>query len=327
MWDFSIGRSVQLLLRTLPFLLLRCAVYFGIALGYVLITGVGAGLGWAIGALGTPDFQATTTAVGAFGGFAMTAAILYLLREYLLYMLKAGHIAVLVMLMDGQELPKGKSQISHATEVVKSRFSNANALFALDLIIKGVVRAISGLAHGMLTILPIPGVQQLSGVIRAFLRVAVGLTDEIILAYTLRTESDTPWHSAQNALILYGQNARNLLKNAAWLTAFNYALAFIVFIIMLVPAAGLAWLMPGSLSAISVIFAILLAWAFKVAILEPFAIACLMQAYFKAIEGQTPDPVWEQRLESASGKFRELKDKAKEWGTRPSDSAPEQSTA
>ena len=35
-----------------------------------------------------------------------------------------------------------------------------------------------------------------------------------------------------------------------------------------------------------------------------------MQAYFKTIEGQEPDQVWEERLEKASGKFRELKDKA-----------------
>lgn len=314
MWDFSIRRSLQLLLSTLPFLLLRCAVYFGIALAYILITGVGAGLGWAIGSMGTDDFRASATLVGALSGLGLTTAILFLLREYLLYMVKAGHIAVLVMLLDGKTPPEGRSQITHAAEVVKSRFAQANTLFALDLLIRGVIRATVGLVRGLLSILPIPGSQQLMGVVRAFLRLSVGLTDEVILAYAIRTESRNPWSAAQSALVLYGQNAGVLLKNAAWLTVFSYALAALVFVVMLAPAAALAWLMPGGWSASAVLFALLLSWAFKAALIEPFAIACLLQAYFKIIEGQTPNPEWEQRLDSASGKFRELKEKAKSWG-------------
>lgn len=45
-------------------------------------------------------------------------------------------------------------------------------------------------------------------------------------------------------------------------------------------------------------------------LLEPFAIACMMQVYFKTIEGQTPNPEWEAKLEQMSGKFRKLKERA-----------------
>ena len=45
--------------------------------------------------------------------------------------------------------------------------------------------------------------------------------------------------------------------------------------------------------------------------MEPFSIACLTQVYFKTIEGQKPDPEWEQRLNGASAKFRELSEKAR----------------
>jgi len=54
MWDFSIGRTISLLMRTMPFILLRMAVYFGVALGYILMTGTGAGIGYGVGALGDP---------------------------------------------------------------------------------------------------------------------------------------------------------------------------------------------------------------------------------------------------------------------------------
>lgn len=80
-------------------------------------------------------------------------------------------------------------------------------------------------------------------------------------------------------------------------------------------------MMPGQLAGWAFVLAIVFAWAFKAAFIEPFAIACLMQVYFKTIEGQVPDPAWDARLAEASSKFRELKDKAlasfggSRWGT------------
>jgi hypothetical protein len=65
-------------------------------------------------------------------------------------------------------------------------------------------------------------------------------------------------------------------------------------------------------------FAFVFAWALKAAILEPVAIASLMQVYFKTIEGQTPNPEWEARLDSVSKRFKELGAKAAGWiGGRP----------
>ena len=151
------------------------------------------------------------------------------------------------------------------------------------------------------------------GVVKAFLRIAVGLIDEVILAYIIRTGSDNPWLASRSALVLYGQNAQIMLKNAAWLTLFTYGLSFVVFLIMLAPAAALVYLIPGAWSAGGMVFALLFAWAVKVAVIEPFAITCLLQAYFKTIQDQTPNPEWEARLDKVSNKFGELKGKAQTW--------------
>ncbi len=307
MWDFSIGRSLGLMGQTLPFVVLRAAVYFGIALAYVLATGTGVGLGWGVGALGGSDFQQTSMAWGGLIGFGVTGAIMYWVREYILYIVKAGHIAVLVELIDGRRLPEGRNQITHATAVVKQRFGQASVLFALDQLVKGVIRAVTGLARGILSILPVPYLSQLMGVVQAFLRIAVGFIDEVILAHAIRTGSSDAWGSAREALVLYGQNWKVMLKNAAWLTLITYGLAFVVFLVMLAPAAALVYAMPGAWSAGGFIFALLFAWSVKAAFLEPFAVACLMQVYFKTIEGQVPDPEWEARLEQMSSHFRKLK--------------------
>lgn len=58
MWDFSVSRSLGLMGRTMPFIALRMAVYFGMAAAYVIVTGTGAGIGWGIGALGDEGFRA-----------------------------------------------------------------------------------------------------------------------------------------------------------------------------------------------------------------------------------------------------------------------------
>lgn len=313
--DFSFGTAMSIMRRSLPFVILRILVYFSIAVAYVLVTGTGAGIGWGVGALGDADFQASSTFWGGAVGFGATAAVLYFLREYILYMVKAGHIAVMVEQIEGRDLPEGKGQIAYAQSIVKERFAQTNVLFALDQLIRGVVRAITGLVQGLTSILPIPGLDGLMRVVRAFLRVAVGLIDEVILADLIRKKPDNPWSSARDSLALYGQNAKSMLGNAAWITLVTYALAFVVFLVMLAPAAAVVYLIPGAWSAGGFVFAIIFAWAVKAALIEPFAIACLLQAYFKVTEGQTPDPEWTARLDGASNKFKELGKRATNWAT------------
>lgn len=307
MWDFSIGSALAMMARTLPFILLRVAVYFGMALGYVLVTGTGAGIGYGIGGFGDDGFRASSTLWGGLAGFGLFGAIMYWAREYVLYIVKAGHIAVLVELIDGQPMPQGRSQIAHAATVVRQRFAQASVLFVIDQLVRGVIGAITGVVRGVLTLLPIPGARQVSGLLHAFLRVAVGLIDEVILAHAIRSRATDPWASAREALVLYGQNYRPMLKNAAWLAVIVYGLSFVVFLVMLAPAALVVYLMPGAWAAGGFVFALLFAWAVKAALLEPFAVACMMQVYFRAIEGQSPDPEWDARLEQVSGHFRKLK--------------------
>lgn len=308
MWNFKIGQAFVLMLHTMPFIGLRCAVYFGITLAYVLSTGLGAGIGWGIGTLGTSSFQSSAAAWGGFLGFALVSAVAYFMRSYILYMVKTAHIAVLVELLHGNSLPDGRGQIAHGRAVVTERFGQANLLFGLDLLIKGVIRSITGLIQGLLSF--VPGSERAMGLVDTFLKVSVGLMDEVILAHAIYSRSENAWASAKDALVLYGQNAKPILKNALWLTVLSYGLTIVAFVFSLAPAAALSWFFPGGLSALAVLLAIVFAWALKAALLDPLILTCLLQVYFKAIEGQEPQQEWQARLESASGKFRELKDKA-----------------
>ena len=106
MWDFDLGKVFGLMSRTLPFLIFRLMIYMGITLVYVIVTGAGAGVGWVAGKVGGDP--ATGATYGGLIGVGLVSTALYFAREYLLYLVKAGHIAVLVELMDGKELPGGR---------------------------------------------------------------------------------------------------------------------------------------------------------------------------------------------------------------------------
>ena len=246
----------------------------------------------------------------------MTVGILFFLRDYVLYIVKAGHIVVMVEIMDGGTVPAGRGQIDHARQVVGARFGEASALFALDRLIKGVVGAVTGLIEGIMSFLPLPGLDKIMGAVRAYLRLAVGLVDEVMLAHSIRTRSENPWASSQDALVLYAQNARVMLVNAAWLTLIVWGVSGLVFVLMLAPAAAVVWMIPGSWSAGGLVFALVFAWAVKAALIEPFALACMMQVFFKATEGQSPNPEWRAKLEQASAKFKALGERALGWAGR-----------
>jgi hypothetical protein len=317
MWGFSIAKALGLMVRTAPFILLRVLVYFGISGALVLFTGAGAGIGYGLGQLGEDRVQANTTFWGGAAGFALTAGVIFFLRDYILYLVKAGHIAVMVELLDGREIPGGQGQIAYARGIVADRFGQASALFALDRLIRGVVNVVTGLAQAMMLLLPIPGLDRLMWVFRAYLRLAVGLVDEVILAHAIRNRSDNAWEAAHDGLVLYAQNARPMLGAAAWLTLIAWVLSGLVFLLMLGSVGAVAYLFPGDGSAGLIAVTVLLAWAVKAALIEPFALACLLQVFFLETEGQSPNAEWRGRLTHVSDKFRKLGEQAVAGGLHP----------
>ncbi len=314
MWDFSVSKTLGIMLRTMPFILFRMAIFFGITIAYIFATGTGGAIGYGVGKISTdPDAQGTFAVWGSVVGFGLVSAALFWIREYILYIIKAGHIAVMVELLQGKDLPQGRGQIEHAKSVVTERFMETSVLFALDQLIKGVIGAITGLIGGIAAFIPIPGLDGLVRFINTVIRISLTYVDEIILGYAIKTRSTNPWESARTGIILYAQNGKVMVKNAIWLSIFMWIISILVFFLMLAPAATLLIMFPGQTGGWAFVVAIVFAWAFKAALLEPFAIAALMDVYFRVIEGQQPNAEWERRLNEASSKFRDLGSKAMDW--------------
>jgi hypothetical protein len=131
-----------------------------------------------------------------------------------------------------------------------------------------------------------------------------------MLAKIIRDESENPWETARHALVLSAQNYKRMLKNAVWLWVLMWVLTLAIFVVMIGPAFALMALVPGDLGFWAFVVAFILAWSVKMALIEPLSLFAYLQVYFQGIEGQTPDPVWDQRLADASHKFRQLKERA-----------------
>ncbi len=314
MWNFRIGRSFGLMLQTLPFIALRTAVYFGCSLLLIL--------GWIGGpALGAYVAPASMWETGAWVGFAIgsvaSGTVVYFVREYFLYLVKAGHIAVLVELMEGRSLPKGKGQLRYAKEIVAERFVEASAFFVLDQVISGILAVVNRVLVGLGSF--IPGLDGAMAFVGRVLRVSLTFADEVILALSFRTKSNDVWRTSRDGVVLYAQNYKNILKNAFFLAMLNYALIFVFFLVAWAPASWIAGLMPGTGSAIlSFIVTVLLVYSIKKALIEPLLMTALMQVYFRAIEGQVPTPAWTEKLDGLSEKFRAMQEKF----VGPASSAP-----
>ena len=112
MWDFSVAKLLGLMVRTAPLVIFRVIFCFGVTLALILVTG--AGVGYGIGRFGDDGFHASSTFRGGTLGFGLVAGVVVFLRGYLLYLVKAGHVAVMVEYMDGKTLPGGGGQIGFA---------------------------------------------------------------------------------------------------------------------------------------------------------------------------------------------------------------------
>lgn len=306
MWDFSLLRTFGLVARTWPFLLLRLLVFTGISAACVALSGLGAGIGWAVGTLFALELELTTFLAGATG-FALTFLLLHARRAEMLFHVQAAHIAAMTALLDGQALPTGRAQIRHATALVQARFGSPALLLQLDELLRGARDAMLELLHGLSRrLIRTPVVQELLRILNFTLRRLSGWADEVILAHALRRTALKPWASAREGLILHAQNTGALMRNTALLMVPGALLTLGLYILMLFPGVAVARALPGGWGGGGLFFALVFAWAARAALITPLSLACMLQVFRRRTAGQSPDPRWEAQLTAASAPFREL---------------------
>ncbi|MEN6483597.1 MAG: hypothetical protein ABFD98_01835, partial [Syntrophobacteraceae bacterium] len=293
--NFHFGEASKILLKTMPYLLIRSAVYAALGLAAALYIGIVILVGKLFGSGGAVVFVI---------GIAVLIGLMRLAKQYVLYLVDAGHIAVITEIIRAGSLPEGVSQYRYGREAVTRMFKEVSVLFVVDRMVDGTIRAINGLVVEITDFLPIPGIESLTKVVNSVISFSLTYIDETILSYNLSRKDANIWESARRGVVLYAQNWRPVLTTAAASVVANAVAFVLVFLVLLIPFALLAMATHNeTLRLFWFALAFTLAYGFKLAVFKPFFQTSMILAFNHAIRGQEPDPEWENRLEAASEKF------------------------
>ncbi|MEO1748085.1 MAG: hypothetical protein AAFR27_05600 [Pseudomonadota bacterium] len=308
LWDFSVAQCFSIIARTWPFLILRIVVFGAFAIIFAVLTASGGVIGHELGPNFT-DFDATQSGLmGGVAGIGLAILVLRILREYTLYLVKAGHIAVMGEMMDGARIPANLSQVGLGARTVKENFAEASVLFVLDQLIKGVLKVIESFFKRIGSLIPF--ISPILSLLESIITIAVTYVDEMILAHIMRTRPANVWRAGADALVIYAQNAKLMFKNAFWLAMFLIVFEVTIFaaIYFLVPLPDFVDFTiegaNGARMAAGIIGVVLVAGVF----VEPFSVCAMLQVFNKVARTQTPDPEVERRLAERSEEFRDLRD-------------------
>ena len=311
--DFGFGAACGLLMRTLPFLLARLGILVGMSL---------LGIAYWVAAVAVCLFVGKTSALLGWGCFAVLLVLAGGLWRgvvrYFLHLLKAGHIAVLTELVTRGQVGDGQEgMFGYGKRVVKQRFGEINVLFALDLLVDGVVRGFNRTLDWVGSLIPLPGLDSVQGLVKALLSASSRYIDETIFSYNLARGDDNVFRSSKDGLIYYAQNAKAILKTAVWVVILEKVLSGVLFVAVFLPTLALASLAPDSFGIWPIVTAILLGLVLAAdvqqAVLHPLFLTMVMLRFHAATRDQSIDQRWDGRLKSASEKFHELATKAAEW--------------
>lgn len=314
----SLFSAIGLLIRSLPYALARFAVLFVFSVACIVWFTITMG-----GAAVAARFIAPVFGFAWFVLCVVAAGWLWgAVLRYVLHLIECGHVAVLTELIVHGRVGNGnESMFTYGKRIVTEKFGQVNALFAMNLLVRGVVNAIHRTIEGVGHLLPIPGIEAIGNLVTAILRAATRYMDKVIFSYNLACGDPNPWRSAQQGVVYYGQNAKPLLKQAVWIVVLEHVLSVLLWLVLLIPAAVVTAVLPhsvrnlGGLATIGI--AALFALSARGAFLKPIFLIMVTVRFHELIEHQPINQEWVARLEQLSTKFRDLGEKAQGYLAPP----------
>ncbi len=294
-------KAGQLFRKTLPF----CTAKLILGGIMILILGVllalFAGIGWIFGDLGL--------VIGILIWCGSIKVVHLVVMNYVGYLIKAGHIAVLAEAAVTGQVPN--NQVNYGKNKVKERFATANVYFAVDKLVSAAVKQIQrGIdkVTGFLNF--IPGMDKVAGVAKYFVELSLGYIDECCLGYTFYKAEQGAFQSACDGVVIYAQNIKHLLKNAA-ITMLKVVLATIAAVLAVFIPVGLLFRVLHWSGLVAFIIACLIAWVVKFAFLDSYILCQTMAGYMEVAPTTQITFDLYGKLSGISTSFKELWEKGK----------------
>ena len=294
-------KSGELFRKTMPFAIAKLVLGAATVLISVVLLAILLGLGWLFGENGM--------VICIFIWIGATGVVRFAIMNYFGYLVKAGHVAVLAEAVTTGKVPD--NQVNYGKEAVKKRFATSNVYFAVDKLVSGAVkqiqRGISKLGNALDFI---PGMGAVTGIANFFVELSLGYVDECCLGYTFYKKEQGAFRSACDGVVIYAQNIKHLLKNAAKTMLKVILLSLLVLVLVFVPI-GLLFRLLSWNAFIGFLLAVFITWVIKFAFLDSYILCQTMASYMEV--APTTEITFDLygKLSKISGKFKELFNKGK----------------
>ncbi|MFP9062535.1 hypothetical protein ACLI4R_18710 [Natrialbaceae archaeon A-chndr2] len=317
------GKATGIYFKTMPFVLLRMGIGVLLGLATVLYFGI-------LGFLAYTFFSESISGVIAIIGLLIALFIFIkawnLFARYVLYLVKAGHIAVIAHIIDTGEVPS--NQISYGTGQVKEHFKEASALFAVDMVVKAVIKQFNKRVVSFADLVSfVPNLKQIIQIIAKAITIAASYIDEAIIAYMFISEEENRWKSAGDGLVLYAKTWKSVLGSTLLIVFGMYAVALVMFL-ALSPVAGLLGGLSTTFELIGwVVIAGVLLTIYS-GFLKPWVKTVVITTFLIEAQDETPDSQTRRYIEERSDKFKELLERGEQEETesttekQPNDGGP-----
>ncbi len=226
------------------------------------------------------------------------------------YLIKAGHIAVIAEACRTGKVPS--RQVGYGKDMVRDRFATTAVYFLIDKLVSGAVKQIQkGIGRLGDRFDFIPGMEVVTGAAQFFVKISLGYVDECCLGWTFYHKEQGVFKSSADGVVLYTQNWKSLLKNAAWTMIKVILLTLVIALLIFVPV-GVLFKIMGWHPLIALLVAICIALVVKYAVMDSFIMVRMMHAYMD-VAPKTPLAFdLYAKLCALSEKFNELYKKGQE---------------
>ena len=242
----------------------------------------------------------------------LTAGIYNFAMHYIGYLIKAGHVAVIAEAVTSGQIPD--NQFEWGKAAVQSRFAASNVYFVVDRLVSGAVRQLqNGVGRVGNALDFIPGMSQITSILQTFIGIALGYVDECCLGYCFLKKEDSAFKASCDGVVIYFQNAKKLLKDAALTTVIVIGGTFAAWVVPMVVFSLIFHALNWSMF-VAVVLAIMVAIFLKAAFIDSYMLVKMMVSYMEVAPSTEITFDLYDKLCKLSSKFRNLFNKAKEEG-------------
>ena len=294
-------KTKDLYFGTMKFVWLKLALGAALTLGAIILFALFALIGSLFGQGGA--------AVGFILWLISSVALYRFAMSYVGYLIKAGHVAVIAEAISSGAIPE--NQFEWGKNAVKSRFAMSNVYFVIDRLVSGAVRQLQNGVENIASLFDaIPGISSVAAFVKLFIGVALGYIDECCLGYCFLQKDEGAFKSSCDGVVIYFQNAKQLLKNALKVSA---VVMLTTLVALAIPAALFLLLFKalGWSPVAAIILAIFVAAFVRSAFIDSYIMIDMMKHYMDVVPETEISFDLYGKLCRLSGKFKKLFEKAK----------------